>query len=63
LIIACFAWVLLSITAQFFPNYYTTVFAWLQPAFFAEMAVMLWLLIRGANAKALPAEAISCISR
>src|SRR6266851_7538365 len=33
LIIACFAWITLSITAQFFPNYYGTVFAWLQPAF------------------------------
>jgi Domain of unknown function (DUF4386) len=56
LIIACFAWIALSITAQFFPNYYGTAFGWLQPAFFAEMAIMLWLLIRGANVKALPAE-------
>ena len=57
LIIACFAWVALSITAQFFPTNYSAAFGWLQPAFFAEMAIMLWLLIRGANVKALPAEA------
>jgi hypothetical protein len=57
LIIACFAWIALSVTAQFFPLHYGTAFAWLQPAFFAEMAIMLWLLIRGANVKALPAEA------
>lgn len=57
LIIACFAWVALSLTAQFFPASYGAAFTWLQPAFFAEMAIMLWLLIRGANVKALPAEA------
>ena len=57
LIIACFAWVALSITAQFFPDYYGAAFGWLQPAFFAEMAIMLYFLIRGANVKALPAEA------
>src|SRR5438128_11761658 len=51
LIIACFAWIALSITAQFFPTHYSAAFAWLQPAFFAEMAIMLWLLIRGANVK------------
>ena len=57
LIIACFAWIALSITAQFFPTNYSAAFGWLQPAFFAEMAIMLYLLIRGANVKALPAEA------
>src|SRR6059058_2673911 len=57
LIIACLAWIALSITAQFFPTHYSAAFAWLQPAFFAEMAIMLWLLIRGANLSALPAEA------
>src|SRR5882724_73935 len=49
LIIACFAWIALSITAQFFPYNYETAFAWLQPAFFAELAIMLWLLIKGAK--------------
>jgi hypothetical protein len=60
LIIACFAWIALSITALFFPLHYETAFAWLQPAFFAEMAIMLWLLIRGANVKALPAGVMTC---
>jgi hypothetical protein len=49
LIIACFAWIALSITAQFFPKYYGPAFAWLQPAFFAELAIMLWLLVKGAK--------------
>ena len=58
LIVDCFAWIALSITAQFFPQYYQTAFALLQPAFFAELVMMLWLLIRGANVKALPAEVV-----
>src|SRR6266513_5440986 len=58
LIIVCFAWFVLGVAAQFFPQYYQTAFAWLQPAFFAEMAIMLYFLIRGANViKAVPAEA------
>jgi hypothetical protein len=56
LIIACVAWVALSIIAQFFPNQYSAAFGWLQPAFFAEMAIMLYFLIRGANPKALPTQ-------
>jgi hypothetical protein len=55
LIVACFAWIALSITAQFFPYNYETAFAWLQPAFFAEMAIMLWLLLRGAKVASVPA--------
>ena len=58
LIVACFAWIALSITALFFPSHYGAAFSWLQPAFFAEMAIMLWLLIRGVNVRALPAEAV-----
>jgi hypothetical protein len=49
LIIACFAWVALSITALFFPLNYDAVFRYLQPAFFAEIAMMLWLLVMGAK--------------
>jgi hypothetical protein len=59
LIIACFAWIALSITAQFFPLHYQAAFAWLQPAFFAEMAIMLWLLIKGAK---VPAESVAAAS-
>jgi Domain of unknown function (DUF4386) len=54
LIIACFAWIALSITALFFPIHYEAAFRWLQPAFLAELAMMLYFLIRGANVKALP---------
>jgi len=54
LMIACFAWIALSVMAQFFPDHYNAAFGWLQPAFFAEMAILLWLLIRGINVKALP---------
>jgi hypothetical protein len=57
LVIACFAYVALSAIALFFSTYYGAAFGWLQPAFFAELAIMLWLLIRGANVRALPAEA------
>ncbi|HSU88708.1 MAG TPA: DUF4386 domain-containing protein [Terriglobia bacterium] len=55
LILACFGWVSLSGIAIFSPVYYEAAFKWLQPVFFAEMAFMLWVLIRGANVKALPA--------
>src|SRR5438128_10825898 len=37
LIIACFAWIALSITALFFPLHYEPAFRYLQPAFFAEL--------------------------
>ena len=49
LIIACFSYVALSAIAIFAPIYYEAAFKWLQPAFFAELAIMLWLLIRGAK--------------
>jgi Domain of unknown function (DUF4386) len=49
LIVACFAWIALSTTALFFPLHYEAAFRYLQPAFFAEMAIMLWLLIKGAK--------------
>jgi Domain of unknown function (DUF4386) len=49
LIVACFAWIALSITALFSPLHYEAAFRYLQPAFFAEMAIMLWLLIKGAK--------------
>jgi len=57
LVIACCAWIALSLTALFFSSYYDAAFKWLQPAFFAELAMMLYFLIRGANVNALPAEA------
>jgi hypothetical protein len=49
LMLSCFGWIALSITALFFPLYYNGAFKWLQPVFFSEMAIMLWLLIKGAK--------------
>jgi len=57
LMINCFAYLVLSQTGLFFRAYNDVVFLWLQPVLFGEMAIMLWLLIRGVNVKALPAEA------
>jgi hypothetical protein len=49
LMINCFAWVILSPIALFFPAYYGTAFKLAQPVLFGEMAIMLWLLIKGAK--------------
>jgi hypothetical protein len=54
LMINCFGWLALSITALFFPTYYGTAFQWSQPILFGELAIMLWLLIRGAKVPTLP---------
>lgn len=58
LILACFGWVSLSAIAVFSPVYYEAAFRWLQPVFFAELAFMLWVLIRGANVQALPTQTV-----
>ena len=49
LMINCFGYVALSVTALFFPDYYEAAFKWSQPVLFGELAVMLWLLIKGAK--------------
>jgi hypothetical protein len=49
LIINGFAYVLLSLTGELLPQYQNTVFAYSQPAMFAEIAFMLWLVIKGAK--------------
>jgi hypothetical protein len=49
LVINCFGWIALSVTALFFPAYYDTAFRIAQPVFFGELAIMLWLLIKGAK--------------
>jgi hypothetical protein len=58
LMINCFGYVVLSVIGFFFPAYSDKAFLYLQPVLFGEMAIMLYLLIRGANVKALPAEAV-----
>jgi len=49
LMINCFGYVALSIIALFAPDYYAEAFKWAQPVLFGELAIMLWLLIKGAK--------------
>jgi len=49
LMINCFGYLALSVTALFFRPYYDRAFIFLQPVLFGELAIMLWLLIRGAR--------------
>jgi len=49
LMINCFGYVALSIIALFAPDYYDAAFRWAQPVLFGELAIMLWLLIKGAK--------------
>ena len=51
--IAGFAWVILSLTGVLLPQYQEKVFTYSQPAFFGELAIMLWLVIKGARPPAL----------
>jgi hypothetical protein len=52
-------WVILSLTGMLLPQYYDKVFTYCQPASFGEVALMLWLVIRGAKPPALEAAASS----
>jgi hypothetical protein len=49
LMINCFGYLALSVTALFFPTYYNVLFSYSQPVLFGELAIMLWLLIKGAK--------------
>ena len=53
LMINCFGYVALSVIALFFPTYYSAAFKFGQPILFGELAIMLWLLIKGARIPAL----------
>jgi hypothetical protein len=53
-----FAYVLLSLTGELLPQYQNKLFILSQPALFAEIAFMLWLVIKGAKPPA-PAAAAS----
>jgi hypothetical protein len=44
-----FAYVVLSLTGLFFPDYQDKVFMYSQPALFGELAIMVWLVIKGAT--------------
>jgi hypothetical protein len=54
LMVACFGWLALSVIALLFPPYYDAAFRIAQPVLFAELAIMLWLLIKGAKAPPSP---------
>jgi hypothetical protein len=49
LMINCFAYLVLSYTGIFRPDLTDRLFTLFQPAMFGELALMLWLLIKGAN--------------
>jgi Domain of unknown function (DUF4386) len=55
LIINGVAYLILSLTGVLFPQYQGKVFAISQPALFGELALMLWLVIKGARPPALTA--------
>src|SRR6266566_484061 len=59
LVFAGVAWVILSLTGILLPQYQDKVDAYAQPAFFGEIALMLWLAIKGARPPALDATALS----
>jgi len=49
LVINGIAYVILCLTGELLPQYHNAVFTYGQPAFFGELALMLWLLIKGAR--------------
>jgi uncharacterized protein DUF4386 len=53
LVINGFAYVILSLTGELLPQYEEKVFIYSQPALFGELAIMLWLVIKGARPPAL----------
>jgi len=59
LAIGGFAYVILSLTGILLPQYQDKVFTYSQPATFGEVALMLWLVIKGAKPPALDATASS----
>jgi len=54
-----FAYVLLSLTGELLPQYQNKLFILSQPALFGELAIMLWLVIKGAKPPVPAAEASS----
>jgi hypothetical protein len=59
LVFAGFAWVILSLTGLLLPQYQDKVDTYSQPALFGEIALMLWLVIKGAKPPTLDAAASS----
>jgi hypothetical protein len=66
LMLGCFAYLVLSLIALLFPPYYDAAFRMAQPVLFGELAILLWLLIKGAKVpetRALQPAAVNLISR
>jgi hypothetical protein len=59
LAIAGFGWLILPLKQLLLPHSHANLFAIFQPAFFGEIALTLWLLIKGAKPAALDAAASS----
>ena len=59
LMINCFGYLALSVTALFFPAYYNQLFRSSQPVLFGELVIMLWLLIKGARDESAPPPVIA----
>lgn len=59
LIINCAAYVLLSLTGELLPQYQDKLFTYSMPALVGELAIMLWLVIKGAKPQPLHAAAAS----
>jgi hypothetical protein len=57
-----FAWLILSFTAILAPEYQDRLFRIFQPAFFGEIALTLWLVIKGAKPPALNTTAPPAIA-
>ena len=57
LMLGCFAYLVLSLIALLSPVYYDAAFRIAQPVLFGELAIMLWLLIKGAKVSALAVAA------
>jgi len=53
------AYIAVSFTGVMWPQYQGKAFNWSQPALFAEIALMLWLVIKGAKPEAAAASAAS----
>lgn len=49
LMINCFGYVALCLIGLLAPHYYGAAFRWSQPVLFGELAIMLWLLLKGAK--------------
>jgi hypothetical protein len=57
LIVNCFAYLVLSFTGLLLPQHQGMVYRIAFPVFFGEVAIALWLLIKGAKVQPLPAPA------